>query len=102
MSDLVDSRHAEVTALCRRLPVKRLDAFGSVVKGGFDPKSSDLDFLVELELMPPAEYAEAYFSLKEGLESVFGRPVDLISASSIVNPYFREGVEASRQRVYAA
>jgi predicted nucleotidyltransferase len=101
MNDLVDSRHAEVAELCRRLRVRRLDAFGSAVKGGFDPKSSDLDFLVELEPLPPAEYAEAYFSLKEGLESIFGRPVDLISSGSVVNPYFRDSVDVSRQRVYA-
>ena len=102
MNDLVDSRSAEVAELCRRLRVRGLDAFGSAVRGGFDPKSSDLDFLVEFEPMSPAEYAEAYFSLKEGLESVFGRPVDLISSSSVVNPYFRESVEASRRRMYAA
>ena len=102
MNDLVDSRGAEVAELCRRLRVRRLDAFGSAVKGGFDPKSSDLNFLVELEPLPPPEYAEAYFSLKEGLEAIFGRPVDLISSSSVVNPYFRDSVEASREPVYAA
>jgi predicted nucleotidyltransferase len=82
--------------------VRGLDAFGSAVRGDFDPKASDLDFLVEFEPMSPAEYAEAYFSLKEGLESVFGRPVDLVSSGSVVNPYFRESIEASRQCVYAA
>jgi uncharacterized protein len=102
MNDLVDSRSAEIAELCRRLHVRRLDAFGSAVTGGFDPMLSDLDFLVELEPLPPAEYADAYFSLKEGLESIFGRAVDVISANSVVNPYFRESVEASRQRVYAA
>jgi uncharacterized protein len=102
MNDLVDNRSAEVAELCKRLHVRRLDAFGSAVTGDFDPKSSDLDFLVELEPLPPAEYADAYFALKEGLESIFGRPVDLISSSSVVNPYFRDSVEASRQRVYAA
>lgn len=55
MNDLVDSRSAEIAELCRRLRVRRLDAFGSAVKGGFDPKSSDLDFLVELDPLPPNE-----------------------------------------------
>jgi len=102
MNDLLDSRATEVAVLCRRLHVRELDAFGSAVTGNFDPGSSDLDFLVDFEPLPPAEYAEAYFSLKEGLESIFGRPVDLISSSSVVNPYFRESVEASRRRMYAA
>jgi predicted nucleotidyltransferase len=102
MNDLVDSRRMEIAELCRRLHVRRLDAFGSAVKGGFDPLASDLDFLVEFEPLPPAEYAEAYFSLKEGLEAIFGRPVDVINPTSVENPYFRESVEAARESVYAA
>jgi hypothetical protein len=57
---------------------------------------------VEFETMTPAQYAEAYFSLKEGLERPFERPVDLLSSSSTKNPYFRQSVEASRVRLYAA
>jgi predicted nucleotidyltransferase len=72
------------------------------VEGTFKAGSSDLDFLVELEAMPPPRYADAYFSLKEGLEALFGREVDLISAEAILNPYFRERVEATRERIYAA
>ena len=102
MNDLVDSRRVEVAELCRRLHVRRLDAFGSAVKGGFKPASSDLDFLVEFEPLAPAEYADAYFSLKEGLEAVFGRSVDLITASAVTNPYFRESVDASREQIYAS
>lgn len=102
MNDLVDSRTVEIAELCRRLRVQELDVFGSAVRGDFDSTSSDLDFIVEFEPMLPAEYAEAYFSLKEGLESVFDRPVDLVSSSSVVNPYFRDSIEASRRRLYAA
>ena len=102
MNDLVDSRRAEVIELCRRLHVRRLDVFGSAVKGGFHPASSDLDFLVEFQPLAPHEYAEAYFSLKEGLEAVFGRPVDLITWSDVVNPYLRESVDASREPIYAS
>jgi len=102
MNDLVDSRRAEVAELCYRLHVRRLDAFGSAVRGGFDPSSSDLDFLVEFEPMAPAAYADAYFELKEGLETLFGRAVDLVTRSAVVNPYFRESIQASRQQIYAA
>lgn len=101
MNDFVDTRRAEIAELCRRLHVRRLDAFGSAVKGSFDPQSSDLDFLVEFEPLAPAEYADAWFALKEGLEAVFGRPVDLVNPAAIENPYFRESVELSRESVYA-
>jgi hypothetical protein len=36
------------------------------------------------------------------LERLFGRPVDLIAADSIRNPYFRESVEETRTQLYTA
>ena len=101
MTNLIHQHRDEVAALCRRAGARRLDAFGSAVRADFDPQSSDLDFLVEFDEVPPAAYAQAYFALKEGLESLFGRPVDLVTDSSLANPYFRERIIAERQNVYA-
>jgi predicted nucleotidyltransferase len=101
MTNLIDQRRREVAELCRRTGARRLEAFGSVTRADFDPVTSDFDFLVELDEMPPADYALAYFNLKEGLESLFGRPVDLVTDSSLANPYFRERIFAERQTVYA-
>ena len=84
-----------------RSGARRLDAFGSAVRDDFDPVASDLDFLVEFDDVPPATYAQAYFSLKEGLESLFGRPVDLVTSSGLENPFFRERIDAERRTVYA-
>jgi predicted nucleotidyltransferase len=101
MTNLIHQHRDEVAALCRRAGARRLDAFGSAVRADFDPQASDLDFLVEFDEVPPAAYAQAYFALKEGLESLFGRPVDLVTNSSLANPYFRERIIAERQNVYA-
>lgn len=102
MLPLIETRRPELGRLCRRLQVRRLDLFGSAAAGRFDPESSDLDFLVELAPRPPAEYADAWFALKEGLESLFGRPVDLVSAGTITNPHFAAAIDASRESVFAA
>ena len=101
MTNLIDRRLDEVAVLCRLAGARKLDAFGSAVRADFDPQTSDLDFLVEFDDVPPAAYAKAYFALKEGHESLFGRPVDLVTGSSLVNPYFRERILAERQSVYA-
>jgi len=101
MTDVIDKHMEEVAALCRRTGAQRLDAFGSAVRAAFDPATSDLDFLVELDALPPAQYAEAYFSLKEGLEAVFGRPVDLLTEASLENPHFRDRIARERRTVYA-
>lgn len=98
---MIDQHRDEVAALCRRAGARRLDAFGSAVRADFDPRTSDLDFLVEFDDLPPAAYAKAYFALKDGLESLFGRPVDLVTGSSLANPYFRERILAERRTVYA-
>ena len=101
MTSLIDQKRNEVAALCRRAGARRLDAFGSVVRPDFDPTASDLDFVVEFDEVPPGAYAQAYFELKEGLETLFGRPVDLVTSSGLTNPFFRRRVAAERTTVYA-
>ena len=98
----IASRQADIAGLCQRAHARRLDLFGSAVRQDFDETRSDLDFLVVLEERAPAEYFEAYFSLKEGLEALFSRQVDLVIEPSIRNPYFRQRVDAERESVYAA
>lgn len=102
MHELLEQKRTEVFDLCRRLGARRLDAFGSVVRVDFDPLKSDLDFFVTFDSAAPASYAQAYFALKEGLESLFGRPVDLVTESSLANPYFRQRLISERQTIYAS
>lgn len=52
--------------------------------------------------MPPKDYAQSYFDLKEGLEQLFQLPVDLLTPAGLKNPYLRARVEAERQVVYVA
>jgi uncharacterized protein len=101
MSNRFHEHRREVTALCRKSDVRRLAVFGSAVRDYFDPARSDLDFLVEFDDMPPARYAEAYFSLKEGLEKLFSGPVDLVTGSSLANPYFRTRIANESRNVFA-
>lgn len=97
MSNVVEQHQGKVADLCRRTGARRLDVFGPTVRADFAPSTSDLDFVVELEDLPPADYAQAYFKLKEGLESLFGRPVDLVTDSSLANPYFRDRIASEQQ-----
>jgi len=98
----IERRRVELEALCRRFQVLRLEVFGSAATGEFRGEGSDLDFLVEFEPQTGPGYADRYFGLLESLEALFGRPVDLVVASAIKNPYFRESVEQTRVVLYAA
>lgn len=87
--------------MCERFGVRRLSVFGSAVTGDFAPERSDVDFLVEFA--PDLdERFDAYFGLKEELEQLLGRPVDLVMPKALDNPYFAASVERSRQELYAA
>ena len=102
MAPVVAEHAAELERLCRLHRVQRLDLFGSAATGTYRP-DSDLDFLVEFQPIDShGLYADAYFGLLEGLQDLFGRPIDLVVESTIDNPYFRESVEESRTPVYAA
>ncbi len=102
MIALIEAERAQIAELCRRYRVRRLDAFGSATGDGFDPRASDLDFLVEFFALAPGQRADAYFGLLEALEELFQRPVDLVMTRAITNPYFRQAVERTREVVYAA
>ena len=98
--NLVSRHNAEGAALCRRFGVRRLKLFGSVATGQDDPTESDVDFLVELETLPDGTYADAYFGLLESLETLLQRPVDLVVATTITNPYSRQSVDETKTLVY--
>ena len=99
----VSERSGELKDLCAQYGVHRLDLFGSAATGRYRPQESDLDFLVEFRPETfESGYADAYFGLLEALEHLFGKPVDLVVASAIRNPYFMQSVEETRVPVYEA
>ncbi|MFF5991507.1 nucleotidyltransferase family protein [Prauserella flavalba] len=102
MHELVEMKRHDIEELCRALSVRRLDVFGSAVGESFNAETSDVDVLVEFAGGPGFDYFDAYFSLREGLERILGRPVDVVSATSIRNPYFKQQVLDSRELLYAA
>jgi predicted nucleotidyltransferase len=85
---------------CRRSRVRQLALFGSAARGDFDPERSDLDFLVDFESLEPADFADAYFALRDALASMFGRPIDLLTEAALENPYLRARVRSERRIVY--
>lgn len=90
-----------VAELCRRHGVRRLAVFGSATTPSFDPDRSDVDFLVEFL---PSEVAgmDDYFGLKQELEELLGRPVDLVSPKALDNPYFAAEARRTEEELYAA
>ena len=99
----ISSHREELRELCRRFHVRRLYLFGSATGDDFDADRSDLDFLVEFDRGAPGAMSfKTFFGLKEALEALFGRSVDLVEPSAILNPYLKHGIERSRESVFEA
>jgi predicted nucleotidyltransferase len=90
----------ELSYLCDEYGVKRLELFGSATRKNFDFDDSDLDFLVDFEETHPMGAFDRYFGLKEALERLFQRPVDLVVVKAIKNPYFRQAIEKDKVLIY--
>jgi predicted nucleotidyltransferase len=90
-----------IARACRAHGVSRLTIFGSATSDHFDVERSDVDFLVEFA--PGAEDAfTAYFGLKEDLEGLLGREVDLVMANAVRNPHFAASAATGAEELYAA
>ena len=102
MIPIIAGKRSELEVLCRRFHVRRLELTGSAARGDFDPGRSDIDFVVDFGPDLPPRALEAYFGLKESLETLLNRRVDLIMAGAVKNPYVRAGMDRSRTTLYAA
>jgi hypothetical protein len=89
----------EVERICRRLPVKRLGLFGSALSQNFS-QSSDIDILVIFDSGEDVDLFDKYFELKEQLEELFKREVDLVVDKEFRNPVLRESIDRTRVVIY--
>jgi uncharacterized protein len=101
MTTAIDTHRAEIQRLCRLFGVEQLDLFGSAAGEDFDPARSDVDFIVDFGPGEQADLFNRYFGLKESLERLLERSVDLVMAGAMVNPHFIASVNRTRQLVYA-
>ena len=102
MTFLIEQNKSRLQELCLQFGVKRFELFGSAARGGFDEKTSDLDFLVEFLPTDPARHAHAYLNLLVALEDLFGCRIDLLEVKAIKNPYLMESINRTRIELYAA
>ena len=101
MASILNHHLVAIPDICRRYGVCRLELFGSATTEAFDPARSDLDFLVDFDART-SDLFHRYFGLKESLEALFGREVDLVMVGAMRNPRFIESVNRTSQLVYLA
>lgn len=89
-----------VTQLMRQYRVKNAFVFGSVVTNRFNDKS-DVDFLINFEEnLDPLEKGELMWNLRYALQDILHREIDLLTESSLKNPYFIEELNEKKILIY--
>lgn len=98
---LIEMNLQRILELCRMHKVKTLSVFGSILTDRFND-SSDVDLLVDFEPVDhdTFDYVSNYFSLRDALELLFGRKVDLIEYGNNLNPIFKALVDKKKQLIY--
>lgn len=103
MHPCIRQHDAAIADACRHYQVRRLEVFGSAARGvDFDMANSDADFIVEFLPRSDGPSLKDFFELQANLSHILGRPVDLVEASAIRNPYIRADIDKTRESVYVA
>lgn len=96
---IIDKNIDRIRALCYKHKVTKLFVFGSILTDKFK-KSSDIEFLVDFGGVDIFDYADNYFDLKNSLESLLKRQVDLMEDKAVKNPYLQQSIDSSKQLIY--
>lgn len=97
---LIREKYTEFLDVCRAHKVNKIYAFGSSITNHFDPKTSDIDIVVTLDIEDPADRGEALLSLWDKLEALFNRKVDLLTEDAIRNPYLKSNIDRTKKLIY--
>ena len=89
----------QIKQLCKEFRVKNFSVFGSVLTDNFS-SDSDIDFIVDFNENDPLKYTDLYFQLKDKLEQIFKRQVDLIEERGIKNSFFKKEINKSKVDIY--
>jgi predicted nucleotidyltransferase len=87
MSPIVQNKREAILRIATQYGASNIRVFGSVARGEAGPES-DIDVLIHLE---PGRSLLDIVAIKQDLEELLGRKVDVLTESSI-SPYLRDRI----------
>lgn len=96
---LIQEHIGEIKKLCEKHHIQELYVFGSVLNDRFN-KDSDVDFLVSFSGVDPMEYFDNFMDVKEKLEKILSRQVDLVEKQTIHNPILKRSIDRQKVMLY--
>ena len=97
--ELIRQNIKNIRQLCTEHKVEQLYVFGSVLSDKFN-QNSDIDFLVKFGEVDLYNYFDNLLGLKENLENLLKRKVDLLEAQAVKNPYLKKSIDENKVLVY--
>lgn len=99
VSQRIKASPSEIAEFCQRWKITEFALFGSVLRDDFRP-DSDIDVLVTFEPDPGWNLFDCV-DMKDELEALLGREVDLVNKKYLKNPYRRYEILRTHQVIYA-
>lgn len=96
----VDVQWGRIEDFCRRWKIKEFSLFGSVLTDEFR-SDSDVDVLIRF-LSNTGWSLYDWVDMREELQEIFGRKVDLVAEEGLRNPFFIESINNNRKTLYVS
>jgi len=97
--NIIDQNKSSIVSLAKSHGVSSISVFGSVLTNRFKP-TSDIDILVKFEGVDLYNYFDNFIDLKEKLEAIFKRNVDLIEEQTVKNPILKKSIEKTKKVIW--
>jgi predicted nucleotidyltransferase len=92
----------QVAEFCKKWSIQELALFGSVLRDDFDPLTSDIDILIDLNASANISLFDLV-QMKKELQKIFNRPIDLVEKESVFksrNPLRKKEILESYKVIY--
>jgi len=94
----VEELKKEMPSLCEKYRIAYVDAFGSIARSE-QSKDSDIDLIIEFSEPRRDQISTRFFGFLHEVEDRFHQKVDLLTESSLRNPFLKEKVDRNRIRI---
>jgi hypothetical protein len=99
VSDRLQASPTQIADFCQRWKITEFALFGSVLRDDFR-SDSDIDVLVTF-IPNPGWSLFDWVDMKDELEEMFGRKIDIADKEGLKNPYRRYEILKNYQVIYA-
>lgn len=100
LSERIWDSFDQIIEFCQRWKITEFAVFGSVLREDFRP-DSDIDVLITFD--PNSGWSLFdWVDMKDELETLFGRKVDIADKKGLANPYRRQEILRTHQVIYAS